>query len=125
MLRTYAQVVGVVLLVLGLGGLLLGDRQLAGALNIDLVEDIVHIVTGGLLAYAGFGRVGAGQARSVVIGVGALYLLLGLLGFVDPTLFGLLPSGYTVIDNFFHLLLGIAGLAIGYGARSAARTRRR
>ncbi len=125
MLRTYAQVVGVVLLVLGLGGLLLGDRQLAGALNIDLVEDIVHIVTGGLLAYVGFGRVGAGQARSVVIGVGALYLLLGLLGFVDPNLFGLLPSGYTVIDNFIHLLLGIAGLAIGYGARSAARTRRR
>jgi len=48
--RTYAQVVGVVLLLLGVLGLLLGDGLLLGLVNIDIVEDIIHLITGGLFA---------------------------------------------------------------------------
>ena len=114
MVRRYAQVVGVVIILLGLVGLALGDQQLGGALNIDLVEDLVHLVTGGLLAYVGFARVAPGLRRNVVGGLGVLYLLVGLLGFVDPTLFGLLPSGYTVVDNLIHLVLGVAGIAVAW-----------
>ncbi len=114
MVRRYAQVVGVVIILLGLAGLALGDQQLGGALNIDLAEDLVHLVTGGLLAYVGFAQVAPGLRRNVVGGVGVLYLLVGLLGFVDPTLFGLLPSGYTVVDNLIHLVLGVAGIAVGW-----------
>jgi hypothetical protein len=121
MVRTYAQVVGIVLLVLGVLGLILGEGQLAGQINIDLIEDLIHIVTGALLVYAAYGRVGAGQARSLTIGVGIFYLLLALLGFADPSLFGLLPTGYTVADNLVHLLVGGVLVAIGYSARSAAR----
>lgn len=122
MVRTFAQVVGVILIVLGVLGLLLGDQSLGGALNIDLVEDVIHIITGGLLVYVGYGRAPAGQARNVVAGVGVFYLLLALVGFADPSLFGLLPSGYTQIDNLVHLLLGVLLLAAAYSARSAART---
>ncbi len=123
--RIFAQVVGVVLLLLGIGGLLLGDGLLGGLLNIDVGEDIVHILTGGILAYVGFGQRDENIARSVVGVLGVVYLLVGLLGFVLPFLFGLIPSGYTIADNLVHLALGALGIAVsflsGVGDRSRAR----
>ena len=112
--RIFAQVVGVVLLLLGIGGLLLGDGLLLGLLNIDVVEDIVHILTGGILTYVGFGQRDENVARSVVGVLGVVYLLVGLLGFVLPFLFGLIPSGYTIADNLVHLALGALGIAVGF-----------
>lgn len=113
MVRQYAQIVGIVIILIGLGGLVLGEGHLAGLLNIDLTEDIVHLLTGGLMAYVGF--TGArGTARTVVGGIGVVYLVVGLLGFVAPSLFGLIPSGYTAVDNLIHLALGILGVAIAW-----------
>lgn len=123
MVRQYAQVVGVIVILIGVVGLALGDQSLGGALNIDIIEDLVHLVTGGLMAYVGFARVDSGLQRNVVGGIGVLYLLVGLLGFVDPSLFGLLPSGYSVVDNLIHLVLGVLGIAVGwFVARSAPAT---
>jgi preprotein translocase subunit Sss1 len=121
MLRQYAQIVGVVLLLLGVVGLLLGDEVFLGVLNIDLVEDIVHLLTGGLLAYVGFGRTDEGTTRTVVGALGVVYLLVGILGFVVPTLFGLIPNGYTIVDNLVHLALGALALVVaGVPGRSTA-----
>jgi hypothetical protein len=114
--RVYAQIVGVVLLLLGVLGLLLGDGLLLGLVNIDIVEDIIHLITGGLLAYVGFGQRDEGVARTV---------LVGLLGFVVPDMLGLLQHGYTVGDNLVHLLLGILGLvAVFASGRSGTTTSR-
>ena len=118
--RQYAQVLGVVLIVVGVLGLLVGDGLLFGILNIDVVEDIVHILTGGVLAYVGFGRVDAGAARSVVLALGVVYLLVGILGFVVPMMFGLIPTGYTVFDNLLRLALGVLSLAVALTARGEA-----
>ena len=123
--RTYAQVVGVVLLLLGVVGLLLGDGLLLGLVNIDIVEDIIHLITGGLFAYVGFGQRDEGVARTVVLVVSVIYALVGLLGFVVPDMLGLLQHGYTVGDNLVHLALGILGLAAVFASgRSGARTSR-
>ncbi len=113
-IRVYAQVLGVVLILTGVLGLVLGERLLLGILNIDIVEDIVHILTGGILAYVGFGRTDLALAGNVVLGLGVIYLLVGLLGFVVPNLFGLLPDGYTIFDNLLHLVLGILSIAVAY-----------
>ncbi len=122
--RTYAQILGVVLLLLGVVGLLLGERSLLGLVNIDVVEDMVHLLTGGLLAYVGFGQRDEGIARSVVGALGAVYLLVGVLGFIIPMLFGLLPHGYSVVDNLIHLALGVLSLAVAFalGGSATART---
>jgi hypothetical protein len=75
-LRRYAQIVGIVLILVGILGFLLGARgHFLGILNKDLTEEIVHLVTGGLLAYVGFGRLELGTARSVVGALGVFYLL--------------------------------------------------
>ena len=102
---------------IGVVGLVLGERSLLGVLNIDILEDITHLVTGGLLAYVGFGQRDVGLARSVVGGLGVIYLLVGILGFIAPVLFGLLPHGYTIVDNAIHLVLGILGLLVYANSR--------
>ncbi|CAN5158479.1 hypothetical protein BH20ACT9_BH20ACT9_11450 [soil metagenome] len=110
MARLYARIVGVVVLLLGVLGLLLGDESLLGLINIDLFEDGVHLVTGGALTYVGFA--GRDHVVTGVVGaLGAVYLVVGVLGFVLPDLFGLLPHEYSAFDNVLHLALGGLGLA--------------
>lgn len=123
MSRTYAGVVGVVVILIGVVGLLAGEEPLLGLVNIDIVEDIVHLLTGGLLAYVGFGQRDEGLARGVVGGLGVVYLLVGVLGFVAPMLLGLLPHGYSIVDNIIHLTLGVAGIAVAFASRGGAAAR--
>jgi hypothetical protein len=112
--RIYAQIIGVVLVLVGVVGLVLGNVVWLGILNVDIVEDIVHLITGGLLAYVGFGRVDQALTRRVVGVLGIIYLVVGVLGFVVPMVFGLIPHGYTVFDNLLHLALGILGIAVAW-----------
>lgn len=121
MARLYAQVTGVTLIILGLVGIITGDVLLS--LNSELVEDIVHLLAGAVALYAGFGTRLDGPAIQYARIFGAVYLLLGILGFVIPRLFGLLPDvGYRIQDNIVHLVLGAIGLYIGFAAdRSSAR----
>ncbi len=112
--RQYARVIGVVVIVIGVVGLLLGSDRLFGLFNIDLVEDIIHLATGGLMLYVGFALRDNMLARNLVGGLGVVYLLVGLLGFIVPKLFGLLPTGYNLADNLLHLALGLLGIAIGW-----------
>ena len=114
MVRQYAQVVGVVIILLGVVGLLLGDQLLLGLLNIDIVEDIVHLVTGGLMAYVGFAQRDSRVIRNVVGGLGVVYVLVGVLGFITPSLFGLLPHGYSIADNLIHLVLGVLNIVVAW-----------
>jgi len=122
--RLYAKVVGVTIVLIGVGGVLLGEKSLFGILNIDIAEDIIHLVTGGLMAAVGF-RGTDKAVRSVVGGLGVVYLLVGVLGFFVPDLFGLLPHEYTtVLDNLIHLSLGVLGVTVGFflGPRPVAQS---
>jgi hypothetical protein len=123
MARTYAGIVGVVVILIGVVGLLAGEEPLLGLVNIDIVEDIIHLLTGGLLAYVGFGQRDEGLARSVVGGLGVVYLLVGVLGFVIPMLLGLVPHGYSIVDNIIHLALGAAGIAVAFSSQGGTTAR--
>ncbi len=116
MVRIFATLVGIVLLLLGLLGLLLGDELLLGLVNIDVLEDLVHLASGALLLYAGV-QYNAVVARGIVGAVSLVYLLVGVLGFLVPYLFGLLPHGYSIVDNAIHLILGILGLLVYANSR--------
>ena len=60
-------------------------------------------------------------ARSVVLVLGVVYLLVGILGFIVPTMFGLIPNGYTIFDDLLHLALGGLSLAVALSAPSGSR----
>jgi hypothetical protein len=112
--RPYAQILGVVLILVGLVGLALGNQVWGGILNVDIVEDIVHLITGGVLAFVGFGRIDLSVTRNVVGLLGIIYLMVGVLGFASPTMFGLIPHGYTAFDNLLHLFLGGLSLTVAW-----------
>ena len=124
-LRRYAQILGVVLILVGVVGLVLGNTLFLGILNIDIVEDIAHLATGGIYAYVGFGRTDLATARNVVLALGVIYLVIGILGFIVPMIFGLIPHGYTIFDDILHLALGVLSLAVALfyapGEAEAAR----
>ena len=125
MIKRFAQILGVVLILVGLVGLVLGDKVWLGILNVDIVEDIVHLATGGLLAYVGFSGMVLSTARSIVLALGVVYLVVGILGFVVPTMFGLIPNGYTIFDDLLHLALGGLSLAVALSApRESGQTGR-
>lgn len=117
MVREYGKVVGVTVVLIGIVGLVLGQKSLFGALNIDIAEDLIHLVTGGLLAYVGFAHRDSGLARAVVGGIGVVYLLVGAISFAEPNPLGLFPSEYSVLDNLIHLTLGILAIAVAWPLR--------
>jgi hypothetical protein len=88
----------------------LGDQHLAGLMNIDLAWDLLHLVTGAVLAWIGFGPSSTGPRRQAVGGTGLLCVAVGAVGFVAPTLFGLVQTGFTLVENLAHLLLGLPAL---------------
>jgi len=123
MVRLYAKIVGVTVILIGVVGLLLGDKSLFGVLNIDLVEDGIHLLTGGLLAYAGFAARDLKVVRAIVGGTGIAYLVVGVVAFPEPMFFGLIPSGYKlVLDNLIHLTLGVLGVFVGFFLKESRET---
>jgi hypothetical protein len=124
MARSFAQYVGILLVVLGLVGLLLGQAPLLGQLNVEPIVDVVHLVTGLILVFVGFRVADLGVVRIVDGAVGVLYLLLGLLGFVSTDLFELLLEELTVVDNLIHLVVGALGVAAAWlvGRRTVTAT---
>ena len=121
--RQYAKVVGIVVLLVGVLGVILGDPAdgLFGIFNIDIVEDIVHLASGGLLTYVGF-KGTDDTVKTVVMGVGVVYLLVTVLGFITPELFGLIPHEYNLADNLLHLVLGGLGVAAASAGGNRTRT---
>jgi hypothetical protein len=114
MLRTVARILGVVVALLALAGFFVEGEHLFGLMNVDIALDIVRVVIAAALLYVGFARVSASAVRTVVAIVGAMYVVMGLLAFADNTLFGLLPTGFTGFDIGFHLVVGVAALALAF-----------
>ncbi|MGH8899218.1 MAG: DUF4383 domain-containing protein [Egibacteraceae bacterium] len=110
MVKLFAKIVGVVLLLLGVVGLFTGGHLL-GLVNVDGVEDVIHLVTGGLLAYVGFAGTEA-LAKTVVLVLGVVYAIVGIVGFFVPKFFGLAPASFNVWDNLVHLAVGVIAILV-------------
>lgn len=72
--------------------------DLLGIFPINVVHNIVHLAIGAFLLWGATEHDRAVLAARVV---GAVYLLVGLLGFVAPDTFGLMPIGGN--DIWLHL----------------------
>ncbi len=107
-IQKIAKVFGVISLILGIGGILLGESSLFGLLNIEIVEDVIHVLSGIVLIYAG-SLSDVNKTRSIVGALGWIYLVVAIVGFfISSHLFGLLPhDGYSIVDNIFHLVLAL------------------
>lgn len=115
MARTVAVVFGAIYVLAGLAGFVL-DTPLFGLFEVSAAHNIAHIVLGAILLY---GYTSTSAAIMATRGVGAVLVVLGILGFVDPfTEF--LPLGGN--DIWLHLVTGAILLATGFmgGAETSA-----
>ncbi|MCC4247405.1 MULTISPECIES: DUF4383 domain-containing protein [Microbacterium] len=95
------------------GGLLLGIFE------VNPLHNIAHLLIGAALLVAGLANVRA--AKGVNIAVGAVYLLLGIVGFFLTGPANILALN--VPDHFLHLASAVVLLGVGLGTeRNVPRT---
>ena len=134
MARLYAQFGAVVFLALGIGGLLTGDaghlvhHHPAGnlgqvTLHLTYVRDILDLVIGAVLGFAGF-RAGNAISAEIVLTIGVVLLLLAFLGFANTdTLAGTRSVAglhFTLPINLLDVIAGAVGVLCGLGGNTAA-----
>jgi hypothetical protein len=120
--QVFAVVIGATLTVAGILGFFYdasfdsGDElqrhAVLGILDVNGWHNLVHIATGavGLLVAGSYGG-----SRAYAVGLGTVYLLVALLGFLagdGDEILSLIPVNTE--DNFLHLLIGIAGVGAGF-----------
>jgi hypothetical protein len=122
MVKRVALVFGIVFLLVGIlglvssGGMEMGadpaPGMLLGMFGVNLLHNIVHLLFGvwGLVASRSF----AG-AKMYAQTVGVIYIVLAVLGFVSPTMFGLIPIGGN--DIWLHAVIGIVLAGVGFTAK--------
>jgi hypothetical protein len=128
--RLYCTLVGAVLVIVGILGFFweasfaTGDSiksdDVIGILAVNGWHNLVHLLIGLLLlACAG------SAARTAALGVGLLYVVLAIWGFLEVengfgVLLDLVPINNE--DNWLHLILGLTGLAAGAASPADTRT---
>ena len=95
------------------GGLILGIFE------VNPLHNVAHLLIGAALLIAGLTR--AAAAKAVNVTVGAVYLLLGIVGFF------LVGTGANILalntpDHFLHLVSAIVLLGVGLGAERTVRS---
>lgn len=100
----------------GVSGVAGDTDDVLGVLAVNGWHNVVHIALG-LLGLA----CASSAARSYALGVGLLYLVLAIWGFVDSdnVILGLIPLNTE--DSFLHLILGLTGVAAGAASPAPAK----
>jgi uncharacterized protein DUF4383 len=124
-LRTTAQVVAAVFLLVGVLGFIPGittnydtlqfadhhsDALLLGVFQVSILHNIVHLLFGA----AGFALARtAGGAKAYLVGGGAVYLVLWLYGLIidKDTAANFVPIN--TADDWLHFVLGVGMIALG------------
>jgi hypothetical protein len=128
--RLYATLVGGTLVVAGIIGFFydasfdagnsIQSDEVFGILAVNGWHNLVHILTGAIgLLVAGY------AAREYALGLGVVYLVVALLGFIHlgggdtDSILKLVPVNTE--DNLLHLILGVLGVGAGLATPAEGR----
>ena len=126
MAKLVCKILGVVFLIVGIAGFVMPGFL---GTHLSLAHNLVHIISGAIALYFGFAGSPSG-ARTFCLVFGAVYLLLGIVGFVmghpgasamagmmfeDSKLWKVLPGTleFGNMDHIVHCHLGAVFLAGG------------
>ncbi len=113
--KTYAMVIGAVLVLVGLIGFV--NAPIFGIFGVNTAQNILHLVGGAVIIW--YGYKGAGKTTNMTLGV--ISAVVGVLGFV-PGASGLLASlfGINTAISVLHIGIGAVSLGVAYGVKEAA-----
>ena len=117
--KTYAVVVGFVLLLVGIIGFVEGDKMMMG-LHFNLIHNCIHLVSGivGLAAGLGGGQKG-GRAFAQVFGV--VYTIVAIIGFAGAPVYIVNMLDLNIpMYNYIHVVVGVLGLIAGFMGGSSS-----
>jgi hypothetical protein len=127
MAKTLSTILGAVFLLVGVVGFIAPGFL---GTHLSIAHNLVHIISGAVALYFGLAGTLSG-ARLFCLVFGAVYLLLGVVGFLlgsdqavtagmpgmtpDPRLFKVIPGVLELgqMDHIVHILLGVVFLAGG------------
>lgn len=106
--------IGSALLVLAAAGFLQKRKHFLWLMNVDTAHSIIRIPLAALLFYGSQAELKT--TRSILLGTGIIYILIGAAGLKDRTVGGLLPSKLTGVDFVYHF--GVGAIALWLGGRT-------
>lgn len=110
-MRNLFLLLGVVLVVVGVLGFVL-PSPLLGVFEVNTLHNIVHLASGALTLLAATQGIGAMRLWGRIFGL--VYLLVAIVGFPMPDMFGLMHVN--TADNLLHLALAAVFLYAGFVA---------
>lgn len=119
MITKFANIFGIVLLLVGILGFIPGitteDGLLLGIFQTDGLHNIVHLVTGAIGIWAA--KNGAKAAKMYFQIFGVVYALITILGFFssDGTILGLITNN--TADTILHLVIAVVALYFGFASK--------
>jgi hypothetical protein len=120
MVTTFAKVIGLILLLVGILGFipsLTPNNMLFGMFMVGPLHNIIHLVTGLIFAAVGFSE-NWDASRKVSLIFAAIYAIVTLVGFLSPN--GMvLGMQMNMADNVLHLAITVVALLFGMPQRYA------
>ena len=113
--KTYAMVLGAVLVLLGLAGFV--SHPVLGIFGVNTAQNVLHLVGGALVLWVA----SKGSAKSVNQWLGYIALVVGILGFV-PGAKDLLASIFAINASitYLHVAVGVVSLLVAFGVKGEA-----
>ena len=125
MAKTFATVLGIGLLLVGVAGFIMPGML---GMHLDVAHNSIHLISGALALY--FGLKGSlSAARTFCFAFGAVYALLGVTGFImgasGTRLLAVIPNHLVLgtADHIVHIILGLAFIAGGAATKVSGPAR--
>ena len=110
--KTYAMIIGAVLVLLGLVGFV--NAPILGIFGVNVAQNILHLVGGALILWLA----SKGSSKPTNMWVGIIALVVGVLGLV-PGANTLLASIFAINPaiSYLHIAVGVVSLGVAYGVK--------
>jgi hypothetical protein len=125
MVKSAAILFGIVFLALGILGFVSAATQikdgmpmLLGLFHVNAAHNVVHLASG--IVFLLGGMAGAGPSRALFKIFGIVYAIVAVWGFVAGNGNTLFVVSNNSADTWLHVVLALAMLYLGFGARDTA-----
>ncbi|MBI2658259.1 DUF4383 domain-containing protein [Candidatus Woesearchaeota archaeon] len=110
--KTYAMVIGAVLVLVGLIGFV--NAPILGIFGVNTAQNLLHLVGGALMLY--YGNKGSGKTANQTLGI--ISAVVAVLGFV-PGANTLLASIFAInmAITYLHAAIAVVSLGVAYGVK--------